>query len=195
MKRIHRVSVASGWLGLLTALALLVSACGGAAPAATAVPPTAAPTVSPAEQTGSLTVLDWAGYDAADFWTDFKGAYPKVTVNFEIGASDADIYAKMHAGDKADIFHPYTGWLQFYVDEGLSRRATPAGWPTGTRSPIPSRRSGRSTASSTLSPGIGALLRYSIAPTRCPAGSIHGRPCSIPSSKATSPCGTTAPAP
>src|SRR5204863_72396 len=75
--------------------------------------------VPPAEQTGSLTVLDWAGYDGADFWTDFKTTYPKVTMNFEIGESDADIYSKMKAGDKADIFHPYTGWLQFYVDEGL----------------------------------------------------------------------------
>jgi spermidine/putrescine transport system substrate-binding protein len=42
-----------------------------------------------------------------------------VNVNFEIGESDADIYSKMKAGDQADIFHPYTGWLQFYVDEGL----------------------------------------------------------------------------
>jgi spermidine/putrescine transport system substrate-binding protein len=124
MIQTRRISVASGLLALA---GLLLSACGGAAPAATAVPPTvpptapptAPPTVAPAQQTGSLTVLDWAGYDAADFWTDFKGSYPKVTVNFEIGASDADIYSKMHAGDKADIFHPYTGWLQFYVDEGL----------------------------------------------------------------------------
>src|SRR6185369_7078823 len=89
---------------------LVLSACGTAKPA-TEVPP--------AEQTGSLTVLDWAGYDGADFWTDFKTTYPKVTVNFEIGESDADIYSKMKAGDQADIFHPYTGWLQFYVDEGL----------------------------------------------------------------------------
>jgi len=91
-------------------LLLVLSACSGAAPA-TEVPP--------AEQTGSLTVLDWAGYDAQDFWVDFKNTYPKVSVNFEIGASDADIYSKMKAGDQADIFHPYTGWLQFYVDEGL----------------------------------------------------------------------------
>ena len=40
-------------------------------------------------------------------------------MTFEFGASDADIFAKMSAGDKADVFHPYTGWLQFYVDEGL----------------------------------------------------------------------------
>ena len=70
-------------------------------------------------QSGSLTVLDWAGYDAPEFWVDFQEANPDVDVSFEIGASDADIYAKMAAGDQADVFHPYTGWLQFYVDEGL----------------------------------------------------------------------------
>jgi spermidine/putrescine transport system substrate-binding protein len=93
------------------------------APAATtglAATSAAADTAAPqADVTGSLTVLDWAGYDASDFWIDFKNTYPNVTVNFEIGASDADIYTKMKAGDQADIFHPYTGWLQFYVDEGL----------------------------------------------------------------------------
>jgi spermidine/putrescine transport system substrate-binding protein len=68
---------------------------------------------------GSLAVLDWAGYDDPAFWADFQAAYPDVDVTFEIGASDADIYAKMAAGDQADVFHPYTGWLQFYVDEGL----------------------------------------------------------------------------
>src|SRR5262245_27062096 len=106
-----------------------------AAPTATSVPATAAPTAAPsvpatavptaapaAAQSsgqGALAVLDWSGYDAADFWIDFKNTYPNVTMSFEIGASDADIYAKMKAGDQADIFHPYTGWLQFYVDEGL----------------------------------------------------------------------------
>jgi spermidine/putrescine transport system substrate-binding protein len=97
--------------GAMLICVLLLSACGGAAGPAADLPP--------AEQTGSLTVLDWAGYDASDFWVDFQKTYPKVTVNFEIGESDADIYSKMKAGDQADIFHPYTGWLQFYVDEGL----------------------------------------------------------------------------
>ncbi len=110
-----------------TPAAALTSAAPTTAPA-TSVPPTAAPptavppTVVPptavpptevpaADQTGQLTVLDWAGYDQADFWTDFKTKYPKVDVNFEIGASDADIYSKKKAGDQADIFHPYPGWL------------------------------------------------------------------------------------
>lgn len=69
---------------------------------------------------GSLTVLDWAGFDAEEFWIDFKRANPDVDVTFEVGASDADIFAKMAAGDQADVFHPYTGWLQFYVEEGLA---------------------------------------------------------------------------
>lgn len=125
--------------GFLLIFTLLLSACGGAAtappppteaPATTAAPTAAATTEAPATEApaadapadavaGSLTVLDWAGYDAPDFWLDFQKTYPDVTVNFEIGASDADIYAKMKAGDQADVFHPYTGWLQFYVDEGL----------------------------------------------------------------------------
>jgi spermidine/putrescine transport system substrate-binding protein len=113
-------------IGASAILLLLIAAC---SPAATAQPTTApaataAPTVAPtdipaAERTGSLTVLEWAGYDAPDFWIDFQNTYPKVTLNFEIGSSDADIYSKMKAGDQADIFHAYTGWLQFYVDEGL----------------------------------------------------------------------------
>jgi spermidine/putrescine transport system substrate-binding protein len=125
-------------LVLSAALALIVAACSstGSSPSAapsvapTAAPPsaavvTAAPTpvqteVAPADVTGSLTVLDWPGYDDPMFWADFKSTYTKPTVAFEIGQSDADIYGKMKAGDQADVFHPYTGWLQFYVDEGLA---------------------------------------------------------------------------
>ena len=153
MKRVPYLSALT--CGAFVILALLLTACAGAAATPTAAPTSAAPTSAPAtsvpptavpptavpptavpptavpptavpptevpakDRTGSLTVLDWAGYDQPDFWTDFKTNYPKVDVSFEIGASDADIYSKMKAGDQADIFHPYTGWLQFYVDEGL----------------------------------------------------------------------------
>jgi len=91
---------------LLAIVALLVGGSGFASTAG-------------AQDGGSLTVLDWAGFDAEDFWIDFKNAHPDVDVTFEVGASDADIYAKMAAGDQADVFHPYTGWLQFYVQDGL----------------------------------------------------------------------------
>ena len=114
-------------LVLLPAVALLLTACtaGSGSPGASASasvaanPSCTASTTAAADMTGSLTVLDWAGYDAEDFWTDFKTSYPKVNVGFEIGESDADIYSKMSTGDQADVFHPYTGWLQFYVDNGL----------------------------------------------------------------------------
>jgi spermidine/putrescine transport system substrate-binding protein len=75
--------------------------------------------VPPDEVTGTLTVLDWSGYEQEIFWQDFKDTYKNASANFTFGISDADIYGKMKAGDQADVFHPYTGWLQFYVDEGL----------------------------------------------------------------------------
>jgi len=110
----------------------LVAACGPGASAAPTPGPTTAATTSvtepteppatqtpPEEVTGDLLVLDWSGYDAEDFWIDFKNTYPNATASFEFGTSDADIYGKIVGGSQADVFHPYTGWLQFYVDEGL----------------------------------------------------------------------------
>jgi spermidine/putrescine transport system substrate-binding protein len=73
-----------------------------------------------APPSSELAVLEWAGYDAPAFWIDFKNANPTAKVGFEIGSSDADVYGKMKGGAKADLFHAYTGWLQFYVDEGLA---------------------------------------------------------------------------
>ena len=93
--------------------------------AATAVPATATAAPCPqvdvpdASVTGSLTVLEWAGYDSPDFWIDFKCAYPSAEVGFEIGESDSDILTKALAGDQADIFHFYTGYQQQWVDAGL----------------------------------------------------------------------------
>ena len=112
----------------LVVVSLIVVACGGGASTAPSsaptdgpsTEPTVAPTEVPPDQvTGSLTVLDWSGYDAEEFWIDFKNTYANVDVGFEFGISDAEIYSKMAAGSEADVFHPYTGWLQFYVDEGL----------------------------------------------------------------------------
>jgi spermidine/putrescine transport system substrate-binding protein len=82
---------------------------------------TAEPTVPATEEpvSGSLAVLEWDGYQDPLYWADFQAKYPDIPVNFTFGISDADIYGKMKAGDQSDIFHAYTGWLQFYVDEGL----------------------------------------------------------------------------
>ena len=40
-------------------------------------------------------MLEWAGYDAKDFWIDFANKNPTTKVSFEIGSSDADVYGKM----------------------------------------------------------------------------------------------------
>src|SRR5688500_16196738 len=96
-------SALRGALGIVV-ISLVAVACGtGAttAPEPTAGPtdgstpePTAAPTALPTDIEGSLSVLDWSGYDAEDFWTDFASTYTNVDVAFEFGISDADIYGK-----------------------------------------------------------------------------------------------------
>lgn len=96
---------------------LLLSACTGAQQATgEASSPEPA-----AEEPNELLVLEWSGYEAEDFWTDFQGANPETEVSFEFGDTDANILALMQGGSQADIFHFYTGWQQFYVDEGLVR--------------------------------------------------------------------------
>lgn len=111
-------------VALLCSAILVVAACqAGASPTPPAGTPTAAPTATatlpPDQVTGSLSVLDWAGYDDPAFWVDFQETYTNANVNFTIGASDADIYGKMLAGDQSDVFHPYSGWFQLYVDNDL----------------------------------------------------------------------------
>jgi spermidine/putrescine transport system substrate-binding protein len=127
-------------LVVLSVVAIL-AACGGSgaslgptagatiepasAPAATEAAPTQtaceSDTTPDPSVTGDLSVYDWSGYDAEIFWQDFKNKYANVKVTFDAtGASDADIYNGISTGThEQDVFHPYTGWLQFYVDEGL----------------------------------------------------------------------------
>jgi spermidine/putrescine transport system substrate-binding protein len=72
-----------------------------------------------AEEPNELLVLEWSGYEAEDFWVDFAEASPDTEVTFEFGDTDANILALMQGGSQADLVHFYTGWQQFYVDEGL----------------------------------------------------------------------------
>lgn len=112
---------------VLMAIGLVLAACGtqadspsadasaSSAPDETEAPPPSAA----AEEPDELLVLEWGGYEAEDFWTDFRSAHPDTEVAFEFGDTDANILAQMQGGSQADIFHFYTGWQQFYVDEGL----------------------------------------------------------------------------
>ena len=71
------------------------------------------------EEPNELLVLEWSGYEAEDFWVDFAEASPDTEVTFEFGDTDANILALMQGGSQADLVRFYTGWQQFYVDEGL----------------------------------------------------------------------------
>jgi len=105
---------------LIAITALVLAACEPSvteSPSGTDDEPSPSEVAEPEPQ--ELLVLEWSGYEAPDFWTDFAGAYPDVDVTFEFGISDADILALMEAGSQADVFHFYSGWQDFYVDEGL----------------------------------------------------------------------------
>jgi spermidine/putrescine transport system substrate-binding protein len=108
---------------LITCGALVLAACSGGQPSASASgsgqPSGASP--SQAAEPNELLVLEWSGYEAKDFWTDFKKGSPDTDVSFEFGDTDAAILSQMESGSQADIFHFYTGWQQFYIDEGLVR--------------------------------------------------------------------------
>ena len=110
---------------VLLSIGLLLTACGtqtgtSADPSETASEgDSEAPAPSAAAEPDELLVLEWSGYEAEDFWTDFASANPDTQVSFEYGDTDATILALMQGGSQADIVHFYTGWQQFYVDEGL----------------------------------------------------------------------------
>jgi spermidine/putrescine transport system substrate-binding protein len=100
---------------------LLLSACAGTQEStggASAGEPSMAESAA-AEEPNELLVLEWSGYEEPDFWVDFADANPDTDVTFEFGDTDANILALMQGGSQADVFHFYTGWQQFYVDQGL----------------------------------------------------------------------------
>jgi len=105
-------------LATLAALVLVLAACGGGSPTTTAGESGEA-SQSAQPEPDELTVLEWGGYEEPAFWVDFAGAHPDTDVQFELGASDADVLSLMQGGSEADVFHFYTGWQQFYVDAGL----------------------------------------------------------------------------
>ncbi len=116
---------------LLAILALALTACGGgggssAEPEESDAPASQAPASEAAEEPNELLVLEWAGYDAPEYWTEFAEANPDTEVTFEFGDTDATILNMMELGSEADVFHFYTGWQEFYVDQGWSGRSTPA---------------------------------------------------------------------
>ena len=111
------------WSTVLAGGVLLLAACQGqgasGSPSGAASGGTSGSAAPSVNEPNALTVLEWSGYEAPDYWAEFKAAKPDTAVKFDFGISDADILSLMEGGSTADIFHFYTGWQQFYVDEKL----------------------------------------------------------------------------
>lgn len=106
-------------LATLLALSIFITACGqqSAEPAAT----NETPGVSEAslDTDGKLTILEWAGYDAAEYWQPFAEKYPEVEVDFSFFAEDAEALTKVQSNFAVDIIHPCSSWFGQYVELGL----------------------------------------------------------------------------
>jgi spermidine/putrescine transport system substrate-binding protein len=102
--------------------ALILAGCtqdpGASADGSSSSGESASPSLA-AEEPNELLVLEWAGYDDPAFWIDFQEASADTDVTFEFGDTDANILSQMEAGSEADVFHFYTGWQNFYVEQGL----------------------------------------------------------------------------
>ncbi|MBK8539371.1 MAG: hypothetical protein IPL60_05080 [Ardenticatenia bacterium] len=114
---------------------ILVSlgACRGAAPQGSALPddatpdeaadtasvPDAAAPVINRPDAGSLTVLDWSGYENPDYFADFTAAHPEVQLQHAVMEQDVDGLTKMKSGLEADLVHPCSNYYRMWVDAGL----------------------------------------------------------------------------
>src|SRR3954449_2536165 len=75
-----------------------------------------------AAESGSLQVLDWAGYGndgGQSMFAQYVKRYPHNKPKFTYMTNESDALAKLHAGLKADLFRPYVGWVKYFATSGL----------------------------------------------------------------------------
>jgi spermidine/putrescine transport system substrate-binding protein len=73
-------------------------------------------------ESGSLQVLDWAGYGndgGQPMFAAYVKAHPSNKPKFTYMTNESDALAKLHAGLKPDIFRPYVGWTKYFATSGL----------------------------------------------------------------------------
>ena len=122
------------WPIIATLILLSLGACGGATPQDSALPDAAAPDDEAADMAsvpnaaapvlnrpdaGSLTVLDWSGYENPDYFADFTAAHPEVQLQHAVMEQDVDGLTKMKSGLEADLVHPCSNYYRMWVDAGL----------------------------------------------------------------------------
>jgi len=159
MDRRQFLMAAGGSLGLG-----VLSACGSSsstpAPAASKRPPISA-------EPGTLSVLEWAGYEAAgtkaqtyglQAGTDYTKKYGTSGITYTYIVNDDEALAKATSGGPFDIMHPCHENIPDYVNRGLVQPWDTSSIPTWC---VP--RSG--TGSSTTSRGTGVTAASCTAPT------------------------------
>jgi len=104
---------------LLAVASLLLAACGGAAPASPASSDDTPAAAGASTQQNNLVVLEWAGYELAEFYEPFTEQYPQVELDYSFFSEDAEAFAKLQSGFNVDLVHPCNPWWGLYVEQGL----------------------------------------------------------------------------
>jgi len=103
----------------MTVAALLLTACGGATPAAPASNTGTPALSSPSTKAGNLVVLEWAGYELPQFYEPYFAQNPGAKVDYSFFSEDAEAFAKLQSGFNVDVVHPCNPWWGLYVEQGL----------------------------------------------------------------------------
>ena len=85
-----------------------------------------------AAESGSLQVLDWAGYGndgGQPMFAQYVKQYPNNKPQFTYMTNESDALAKIHAGLKPDVFRPYVGWVKYFATSGLVQPWDPSKIP------------------------------------------------------------------
>jgi len=99
-----------------------------AKPAATVTPPPeptavqpepTAAAAQPNSASGSLLVLEWAGYEKPEFYKPFVDQHPNVKVDYSFMADDAESFAKALSNPDLDVMHPCANYYRLFVEKGL----------------------------------------------------------------------------
>src|SRR5437763_5552026 len=72
-------------------------------------------------ETGRLQVLDWAGYGndgGQSMFAQYVKQHASNKPRFTYMTNESDALAKIHAGQRPDIFRPYVGWVKFLAPSG-----------------------------------------------------------------------------
>lgn len=118
MKRLMSVRL---WVSLITLACFGLAAC-TSQPSVT--PPPGEPqeektAASESKTTGSLLVLEWAGYESPEFYLPFGEKYPDVKVDYSFMSDDAESFAKAQNSSDFDVMHPCANYYRLFVEKGL----------------------------------------------------------------------------